>query len=93
MTELYETRHVGLAAFLLYQRSDLYVSTQQIGPASTMFSFSNPEDCVCLEVVFFSQEGVAVADAKALLECSRTIRQTIAQASRSQDGTYRPETA
>lgn len=84
----YQTRHVGLAAFLRYVMPDAHLATTRIGQYSTSFSFSDPEKCKELESAFFSEEGAVTANARELLDCARIIRTTIAKAQRSECGMW-----
>jgi hypothetical protein len=84
----YVTRHVGLASVLLYQNPASYVCTRKAAQCFPLFEFAAPDDCLALETLFFSKEGVAVADARALLDCSKSIRETVAEAAKAPDGVY-----
>jgi hypothetical protein len=84
----YVTRHVGLASYLLYQNPASYVCTRKSAQCFPLFEFSAPDDCLAMETLFFSEEGVAVADARALLDCSKSIRATVAEAAKAADGIY-----
>lgn len=89
MSETYITKHHGLASFLLYQRPDSYISPEQVGEFSFLFRFDDLDKCLASEVDFFG--GVGVTNAKALTDCTKTIRQTTAEARKSPDGVYRRE--
>jgi hypothetical protein len=91
VTEHYVTKHIGLASFILYCRPDSYVSTAKAGEWSALFTFTDPDDCEALEVAFFNTDGVAVTDARALLDCARTIKRTVSESNKSPDGVYRRE--
>lgn len=89
MNETYVTKHHGLASFLLYSHPDSYLETEQIGEYSFLFRFDDADKCIASETAFF--DGVGVTNAKELTDCTRTIRQTTAEARKSPDGIYRRE--
>lgn len=85
----YQTRHVGLAAFLRYGMGDAsHIRTQKVGSYSTVFIFNNPERCKELEQVFFSRDGAATGNARELLDCARAVKMTVAVAQRDETGTW-----
>jgi hypothetical protein len=88
MTDNFFTKHLDLAAFLLYSRPDAFISTTKTGPYSASFEFADEDDCAALSVVFFAKDGVPVADARALLDCVRIVRQTMSEAAKSPDRVY-----
>jgi hypothetical protein len=92
-TNEYTTRHVGLASFLRYCLGDqAHVATGKAHNGTFNFFFDDADEkCREFENAFFGEEGVAVGDARALLECSKDVRTTIAKASRAGDGTWEAE--
>jgi hypothetical protein len=77
-TTPYETRHVGLSAFLRFcLGNDSHLSTERKG-TGYLFTFYDPDyKCRDLQTAFFSEEGAVIGDARALLDCSREISHTI----------------
>lgn len=83
----YATRHSGLAAFLRFALGDsAHVSTAV--DRATTFSFEPYGRCRELADAFFSDGSVAVGDARALLECSRELKQTANAARNNADGLW-----
>jgi len=80
----FTTKHFGLAAFLRYVLGDeAHVSTIRFENGIGL-SFDDPDNrCKDLQRAFFTTEGAAVGDARALLDCSRQITDTIFEAKRS----------
>lgn len=77
----FKTRVIGLASFLRYAGIP-HVATVRLFPKTFQFVFDDPEDqCRKLEYDFLS--GCAVADAMALLEADKALKQTIKDASES----------
>jgi hypothetical protein len=81
----YTTKHFGFAAFLRYALGDeAHVSTIRFEHGIGL-SFDDPDNrCVELQKAFFSEEGAAVGDARALLDCNREITNTIFEAKRNE---------
>jgi len=76
-------KHVGYAAFLRYcLGDDAHTATTKI-PTGFTFSFDDKDDqCNDLHVAFYSPEGAAVGNARALLDCAKAIKTTLAIAKR-----------
>jgi hypothetical protein len=79
----FSTRNFSCASFLLFALGDAaLVSTVADGPP--VYTFEGAR-CHELSKQFFADGSVTVGDARALLECSRLIRQT-AMAARNSPG-------
>ena len=75
----FKTRTIGLASFLSYAGIP-HIATIRVYQKSYEFVFSDPEDaCRRLEYEYLS--GCSVADAMALLEADKQLKQTIKIAS------------
>jgi hypothetical protein len=73
----FSTRHIGCAAFLRFALGDdAHLSTTVDGSTSYAFTDEPYGRCRGLSDQFFADGSVAVGDARALLECSRALKQT-----------------
>jgi hypothetical protein len=81
----YQTRHVGLAAFLHFVGVTHIATTRDEKTGRFAFTFEDQPAGRCRELGdhFFSSEGAAVADARTLLECLRELKATMIHADRN----------
>jgi hypothetical protein len=89
----FSTAHLGFASFLFYcLGDDSFVKTirEVNGTKFTHHFVFNDAEGVCpnLNSEFFSPDGAQVGDARALLECNRTIKRTIRSCDLSPNGTW-----
>jgi hypothetical protein len=90
----YSTKHIGLATFLIYVLGDAaHLATEAEHERSCRFHFDDPNrQCKALGDAFFSPEGAAIDDARALLECKNQIVNSTKAARHSPDGTWERNT-
>ena len=92
MSELeFQSRHFGCSAFLLYVLgNDAHLATIR---SERGFSFVFADDGTVRQSAdeFFSEQGVAVANARLLLDCGRELKRTIAEAIASPEGVWQRE--
>jgi hypothetical protein len=87
--QTFTTKHLGFATFLRFALGDhAHLSTVMDGGTAYTFEDDPPGRCRELSDQFFAHGSVAVNDARALLECSRAMKQTAAAARNSADGTW-----
>jgi hypothetical protein len=82
----FRTRHLGLASFLRFC-GEQHVATTRTA-TGCVFHFVNSGNCQRLCDEFFSPQGAAASDARALLDCQRHAKATVAQALSSPDGSW-----
>jgi hypothetical protein len=83
----YHTKHQGLAALLLFVLGDAAHVGTRLADAQrgVIFVFTDdpPGSCEGIAKEFFSEQGAIVANARALLECGRAIRERMNDCLRS----------
>ena len=78
--QTYLTRHFGLAATLRFCLGDnAHISTWvEPGTKRISFEFANPDGvCEKLAPVFFSEQGMAIGNARDLIEAAREVKKTM----------------
>lgn len=78
--QTYSTRHVGLAVCLRFILGDVAHLSTNVTERGSEFVFADSGDCRELASQFFSDDGIAIGNARELLEIARELRRTTAQA-------------